>query len=1012
MMIFLLLAASLFGEMQWRAIGPFRGGRTKAASGVPQRPGTFYIGAVNGGVWRSDDYGRTWQPIFDEQDTGSIGALAVAPSNPDVIYVGSGEGLQRPDLSVGDGMYKSNDAGKTWRHLSGLRDGQQLPQIAVDPRDPQRLFVAVLGHPYGPNDERGLYRSTDGGETFTKILGEGPDVGASDVVIDPQNPQTVYAALWEARQAPWENGEFNGPGSGLYKSADGGTTWRKLGKGLPDWEHDKVGRFGIGIAPSMPSRVFATVQVGKEEGRLYRSDDAGESWVKITDDTRPADRPDDFAEVKVDPKNPEIVYTASVVSWRSEDGGKTWRAFRGAPGGDDYHRLWIDPSNTNVVLLAGDQGGMVTVDGGATWSSWFNQPTSAMFHVTADNAFPYRLCGGQQDSGSACVSSRGPDGRITFRDWHPVGVEEYGSAAPDPRDPDIVFGGKVSRWDRRTGDVQELAPVASRSPSYRVIRTQPILFSPTDPRTLYFASNTVWKTQDQGRSWMQISPDLTRKTWEDPPNVGKYKDTDEAKPGQRGVVYALAPSPKDARTIWAGSDDGLLHVTRDGGKSWRDVTPAQLVPWAKVSILEASHFDAREAYAAIDTMRLDDWRPHLLRTRDGGKTWSEIVKGLPGRGTITRVIREDPKRRGLLFCGTEEQVYVSFDDGDSWQSLRLNMPASSVRDLIVKDNDLAVATHGRGFYILDDIEPLREIGGAGFAGDGRSPKGAASIDAIATEDAHLFTPAPALRIRNDTNTDTPMPPDEPAGPNPPDGAIIDYLLKAPAGEVTLEILDARGKLVRKFSSTDKTEPPGDEGNVPRWWIRPPRAPSAAAGLHRFVWDLHWPPVPTLDPQYPIAATPHDTPREPRGPWVMPGRYTVKLTAGGKSLTQPLVVKMDPRIKTPLPALQKQFDASQRLAAAIRDDLDALGQLRELRKSHPANDAGLAALEGSMEERRPWAKESPPALAPWSARLTGAYEVLQGSDAAPTDRALKAADRLVKEANELVARFRKVAAKHE
>ena len=1006
-MIWLLLAASLFGEMQWRAIGPFRGGRTKAATGVAQRPGTFYIGAVDGGVWRSSDYGRTWQPIFDEQDTGSIGALAVAPSNPDVIYVGSGEGLQRPDLSVGDGVYKSTDAGKTWRHLLGLRDGQQIPQIAVDPRDPQRLFVAVLGHPYGPNEERGLYRSTDGGETFTRVLGEGPDTGASDVVIDPQNPSIVYAALWEARQAPWENGDFRGAGSGLFKSTDGGTTWRKLGKGLPDWEHDKAGRVGIGIAPSMTSRLFATVQVGKEEGRLYRSDDGGESWAKITDDTRPADRADDFAEVKVDPRNADIVYTASVVSWRSADGGKTWRAFRGAPGGDDYHRLWIDPHDGEVVLLAGDQGAIVTVDGGATWSSWFNQPTAQMFHVTADNAFPYRLCGGQQDSGSACVASRGADGRITFRDWHPAGVEEYGYAAPDPRDPDVVFGGKVSRWDRRTGDVQELAPVASRSPSYRVIRTQPILFSPTDPGTLYFASNTVWRTQDQGRSWTQLSPDLTRKTWDDPPNVGKYRDSDEAKPGQRGVIYALAPSPKDARTIWAGSDDGLLHVTRDGGKRWRNVTPKDLAPWAKVSILEASHFDAGEAYAAIDTMRLDDWRPHLLRTRDGGKSWSEIVRGLPERGTIARVIREDPKRRGLLYCGTEQAVYVSFDDGEVWQPLRLNMPATSVRDLIVKNDDLAVATHGRGFWVLDDIEPLREM-----------------KDSIAAEELHLFAPAPAFRIRADTNTDTPMPPDEPAGLNPPDGAVIDYSLKAPAAEVTLEILDARGALVRKFSSSDggagnagdgrspkgaakETEPPGDDGNVPRWWIRPARAPSAAAGMHRFVWDLHWPAVPSLDPQYPIAATPHDTPREPRGPWAMPGRYTVKLTAGGKSVTRPLLVKMDPRIKTPPAELQKQFDASQKVAAAIRDDLDALGQLRELRKQHPPNDAELAALEGSMEEKRPWAKESPPALAPWSARLAGVYQLLQGSDAAPTARALAAADQAAKEARELVARFKKL-----
>ncbi|HZX94110.1 MAG TPA: hypothetical protein VFE90_06310, partial [Myxococcales bacterium] len=517
-----LAAASLFSDLRWRDVGPYRGGRTKAASGVPQRPGTFYLGAVNGGVFRSDDYGRTWTPIFDGQPTASIGALAVAPSNPDVIYVGSGEGLQRPDLSTGDGVYKSTDAGKTWTHLEGLRDGQQIPQIAVDPKDSERLFVAVLGHPYGPNQERGIFRSHDGGRSFQRVLYKDPDTGGADVVVDPTDSRVVYAALWEARQAPWENGEFSGPGSGLYKSVDGGTTWKQLTKGLPDFEHDKLGRIGIGIAPSRTSRLFATVQTGGD-GFLYRSDDAGESWTRICDDPRIAERPDDFAEVKVDPANPDLVYTASVVVWRSTDGGKTFAAFRGAPGGDDYQRIWIDPVRPATMLIAADQGAIVTVNGGASWSSWYNQPTAQMFHVTADDAFPYRLCGGQQESGSACVLSRGPDGAITFRDWHPAAVEEYGYAAPDPLDPDVVYGGKISRWDRRTGQAQDVTPVPLRTPGYRVVRTQPVVFSPTDPRTLYFASNTVWKTRDGGRTWKQISPDLTRATWEVPANVGKYR---------------------------------------------------------------------------------------------------------------------------------------------------------------------------------------------------------------------------------------------------------------------------------------------------------------------------------------------------------------------------------------------------------------------------------------------------------------------------------------------------------
>ncbi len=612
-------AEDTFRELRWRSVGPYRGGRTKAAAGVPGKPGLFYVGAVNGGVWRTDDFGRTWTPIFDDQPTGSIGAIAVAPSNPEVIYVGSGEGLQRPDLSTGDGIYKSTDGGKTWRHL-GLRDAQQVPQIAVDPRDPDRLFVAVLGHPYGPNEERGVFRSLDGGATFEKVLYRDADTGAADVVLDPSDPRTVFASLWESREGPWENGHFEGPGSGFYKSTDGGATWRHITQGLPDFEHGHLGRIGIGIAPSKPRRIFATV-AAKTGGGLYRSDDAGESWSRSTDDERVAERADDFAEVKVHPKDPDVVFTASVVAWKSTDGGKTFAAFRGAPGGDDYHRIWIDPVNPDVMLLAADQGAIVTVNGGSTWSSWYNQPTAQMFHVTADAAFPYRLCGGQQESGSACVSSRGSDGEITFREWHPAGFEEYGYGAPDPLDPDVVYGGKVSRHDRRTGQTQDVSPVASPRPDYRTIRTQPLVFAPKDPRTLYFASNTLWKTRDGGRRWTRISPDLTRKTWEVPGNVGKYRGTEEAKPVQRGVIYAVAPSPVDGQTVWVGSDDGLVHVTRNGGKSWRNVTPRELRPWAKVSILEAGHFDAQTAYAAINTLRLDDLRPHVYRTQDGGKSW-------------------------------------------------------------------------------------------------------------------------------------------------------------------------------------------------------------------------------------------------------------------------------------------------------------------------------------------------------------------------------------------------------
>ena len=987
-MIFtLILVASLFSELHWRPIGPFRGGRTKAAAGVPTSPGVFYVGAVNGGVWRTVDYGRTWTPIFDDQPTGSIGAIAVALSNPDVIYVGSGEGLQRPDLSTGDGVYRSVDGGRSWKHL-GLREGQQIPQIAVDPKDPNRLFVAVLGHPYGPNEERGIFRSIDGGETFQRVLYKDADTGGADVVIDPANPRVVYAALWEARQAPWENGEFSGPGSGLYKSADGGTTWKALTRGLPDFERDSLGRIGLGIAPSRSSRLFATVAT-KQGGFLYRSDDAGESWARICDDPRVAERADDFAEVKVDPVNPDIVYTASVVTWKSTDGGRSFTAFRGAPGGDDYHRIWIDPLRPATMLLASDQGAVVTVNGGATWSSWYNQPTAQMFHVNADNAFPYRVCGGQQESGAACVLSRGPEGAITVRDWQPTAVEEYGYAVPDPLDPDVIYGGRITRWDRRTRQVQDISPVPLRNAGYRVIRTQPIVFSPTDPRTLFFASNTVWKTRDGGRSWQQISHDLTRRMWEAPANVGKYRGTDPARPEQRGVVYALAPSPRDAAVLWAGTDDGLIHRTRDGGKTWQEVTPKQLVPWAKVSILEAGHFEAGTAYAAINTLRLDDLRPHILRTRNGGSAWQEIVRGLPGGG-IVNVVREDPLRRGLLFCGTEQAVYVSFNDGDDWQPLRLNMPATSIRDLVVKGDDLVVATHGRGFWILDDIQPLREV-----------------TDALVGLDVHLFAPQTALRIRWNTNSDTPMPPDEPRGEDPPDGAIIDYLLKA-GSEVTIEILDGGGKVVRRFSSGDRTEPVTDDGNVPRWWIRPARRPSSDAGLHRFVWDLHWPAPAALEGGYSIAAVPRDTPKEPRGPWALPGQYTVRLTAAGRSLTRPLTVRMDPRVKTPEAGLRQQFALSQRLAEALDRNTRLVEQVRRLRNDRP-DDAALAALEGSAEERKPLVEEPQPALVPWNARLGALYSLLESTDLAPTPQAVRAAEKLLQQSAELSARAEKALA---
>ncbi|MCX6550241.1 MAG: glycoside hydrolase [Acidobacteria bacterium] len=991
--------SKLFGEMRWRGIGPLRGGRTKAVAGIAGQPDTLFIGVCNGGVWKSGDYGRTWTPIFDDQPTGSIGAVAVAPGNPDVIYVGSGEGLQRPDLSVGDGVYRSADGGRTWTHL-GLRDGQQIPRIIVDPRDPNRILVAVLGHPYGPNEERGIFRSTDGGKTFQKVLYKDENTGGSDLEFNPANPDVVYAALWESRQGPWENGAWSGAGGGIYKSTDNGVTWQPLTKGLPAASEGGVVQADLAVAPSDPSRIVASVASARGVG-IYRSDDAGESWARITNDARPASRigGGDLPVPAIHPTNPDIVFMASTVTWKSMDGGKTWTGFRGAPGGDDYQGIWISPEHPDVMLLAADQGAIVTVNGGQTWSSWYNQPTAQLYHVAADNAWPYRVCSGQQESGSACVETRGDTGQITVREWNTVGVDEYGFAAPDPLNPDIVYGGRsVTRYDRRTAQVQSVGPKPTRSPDLRTLRTAPVVFSPVDPRVLYFAGNTLWKTADAGHTWQQISPDLTRKTWEIPANVGKYKDTDTAKPTQRGVIYAVGPSYVDVRRIWAGTDDGLIHVTVDGGLHWTDVTPAAMKPFAKVAAIDAGRFDGQTAYVAVNTLRLDDMRPHIYRTHDGGKTWTHITSGILDTAPVN-VVREDPKRKGLLFAGTEREVYVSFDDGEHWQSLRLNMPASSVRDLIVKDDDVVVATHGRGFWILDNITPLRQMDGTVTSGD-----------------VFLFRPQDAYRVRWNMNTDTPWPPDEPRMPNPPDGAIIDYVLKADAnGPVTIEILDAAGRVIRRYASTDAIERPDPAtAAVPLYWYRAGRAVPATTGMHRITWDMHYQALPGGGGRggLPIAAVPFDTAAPPNAPWVAPGAYTVRLTVDGKSCAQPITVKMDPRVRTTAPGLAEQAALSKALYDGALVAQATLQTLRTLRadvklaqdragqsavaKSLAAFDQKLAALEGGAGSGfgpggggRGGAPGGPDTFASIGASLTSLVSLLQAADATPTTQLVAA-----------------------
>ncbi len=972
-----------YAGMRWRLVGPFRGGRTRAVAGVHGHPDTLYIGPVNGGVWRSLDYGRTWEPIFDAMPVGSIGAIAVAPSNPNIIYVGSGEGLQRPDLSVGNGVYRSTDGGRNWVHL-GLDDAQQIPQMAVDPQNPDRVFVAVLGHPFGPNPQRGIFRSTDGGRTWQRVLFVDENTGGSDVAIDPSNPQVVYAALWESRLAPWEYGNaYSGTQGGLFKSTDGGDHWRRLQSGLPSG----VIQVNLAIAPSRPSRLYASVATASGVG-LYRSDDGGESWMRITDDPRPATRigGGDLPVLRVDPKNPDVVYSASIVFWRSTDGGRTWTAVKGAPGGDDYQNLWIDPEDPRILLLASDQGAVVSVNGGQSWSSWYNQPTAQLFHVQTDTAFPYRICGGQQDSGSVCVASRGDDGEITFRDWHPVGAIEYGYVAPDPLNPDIVYGAgtnTVTRYNRRTGQTQNVSPVPLRSAAVRVDRTQPLMFSPADPHILYYATNVLFKTSDGGRTWLTISPDLTREHPGIPPSVGPMASQDPQADRHRGVIYAIGPSFHDPSTIWVGTDDGLIWVTHDGGQHWRNVTPPELTPWSKVTQIVASPFDDHTAYASVSRLRVDDLHPYIYRTHDDGRTWQKITRGLPDDAPVN-VVREDPVRRGLLFAGTENAVWVSFDDGEHWHSLQLNLPHTSMRDLWIHENDLIVATHGRSFWVLDDITPLRQI-----------------TPAVEAAALWLFEPATAYRVRRDTNTDTPLPPEEPAGENPPSGVILDYYLARDAsGLVTLEILDEQGQLVRRYTSQDRplaelTDP--QKLTIPSYWVAPFQALPAGAGMHRWVWDLHYEAPRALRHEFPISAVPHRTPLEPQGPRALPGRYTVRLTVNGRSLTQSLVVKMNPRVRTSLPELQAQFEAEQKLARMMTDTARAVQRIQDVRaqlralntRNAPELQQALSAFLARLDtlEGRPAGFMAPITGTDTLQRVHGdaaqLYALIDAADEAPT-----------------------------
>lgn len=904
--------AETYNGLKWRLIGPFRGGRVVAVSGVPGDSTTFYFGGVNGGIWKTTDAGTVWNPVFDGQPVASIGAVAVAPSDPKTIYAGTGESDIRSDLSSGNGVYKSKDSGRTWSHL-GLEDTRQISRIVVDPQSADTVYVGALGHAYGANQERGVFKSTDGGMHWTKVLDQGPEIGVSDLAICSANPRVLFAGTWHTHRPPWSTyAPIDGAGGGLYRSQDAGKTWVRLeGSGLPDGDW---GRVGVDVSQNC-QRVYALVP-SKKSG-LYRSEDGGNSWTLENSDPRLTSRAWYFSSITIDPQNPDVIYMPNVALYRSEDGGKTISIVRGAPGGDDYHQLWIDPKNSSSMVLGTDQGTSISLDRGATWSTWYNQATAQLYHVITDNQFPYVVYGTQQDSGSAAVPSRSDAGQITPRHWFTAGPSEAGYVAFDGNDPGIIYVsgtfGTVARFNRRTGFSQDITPwpayawdLPINQRKYRAPWSPVLVSSPSDPKALFFGTQYVLKTSDGGLHWQAISGDLTGSAGAVNAVQPKNPSNDEAKALGYGVIATIAPSPRNREVIWAGSDTGLVHLTKDGGKNWKDVSPQGLSAWSKISLIESSHFDPAVAYIAVDRSRLENQAPYIYRTRDYGVNWQLVTQGIP-KGAFVRAVREDPQTGGLLFAGTELGVYISFDDGDHWQILQLNLPVTSVRDLTVHADDLVIATHGRSFWILDDITPLRQASVAAKAGG-----------------AFLYSPAEAIRIDNDSFVGTPLPPEEPTAENPPSGAMIDYFLSSAASAVTLEISDGQGNLVRKFSSEDRLPRHASLPVAERWFAKP-EVLGKSSGMHRFVWNLTW-----GSSGGPVADEEADI-RNPSGPKVPPGTYQVRLTVDGHSQTQQLKVAMDPRSEATPAMLVEQFRLGRQMFEETIDARRALAEINSAQK---------------------------------------------------------------------------------
>jgi len=993
-----------FKGMKYRLIGPFRGGRSLTAAGIPGDPTTYYFGATGGGVWKSTDGAMTWSSVFDKEGTSAIGSIAVANSNHNIVYVGTGEACIRGNISHGDGVYKTLDGGKNWKNV-GLKDSRAIGKVIVNPTNPDIVFVAALGHPYGPNIERGIFRTTDGGKTWDKVLYKDENTGGVDVAFDPHNPNTIFAALWQARRTSWSM-TSGGPGSGLYRSTDGGTTWKHLEEhGLPKGPYGKI---GVAVAANS-DRVYALIEAHNPDGGLYRSDDGGESWELVNASHSLWQRPWYYMHVIADPRDENVLYIMDVDAYKSTDGGHLFNKVR-VPHGDN-HGLWIDPLNTRRMIASNDGGVTVTLDGGKNWTPQDNQPTAQFYHVITDAATPYRVYGAQQDSGTVAIISRSDDGSISQNDWYDVGGGEAGYIAPYPPDPNIVYAadyqGNITRYDRHIGQVKEITEQPELSDAHgaanlehRFQWTAPVMISPHDPNTLYHGGEVLFKTTDGGVHWQPISPDLTRNDKEKQKVSGGDITLDDSGTEYYDTIFALAESPITKGLIWVGTDDGLIQLTRDEGKTWTNVTPKDMPEWSRISQIDPSPLDAGTAYVAVDRHQFDELKPYIYKTADYGKTWTKLGQGIPDR-TFVRVVREDPKKRGLLYAGTEEGVYVSFNDGANWRPLKLNLPTTPVHDLVIKDNDLVVATHGRAFWILDDLSPLRQYS-----------------DEVAQKDIFLYTPATAYRIQAGVGGE--RHPSKRTGQNPPAGAVIYYFLKdAPKSdtEAKVEILDASGNVIRKYSSTEYNtleEPPDPDDKKPEKELKP------EAGLNRFLWDLRYEEAHRV-PGYYLWEYGNGA----RGPVAVPGHYQVRLTVGGKSQAAGFDLKLDPRVKVSQADLEAQFN----LLLQTRDELskvydtvnqiqDVRSQLAGLKRRLPENasvktivsaaddlDKKLSAVRDDFVNLEISANEDSLAYPPQlDAKLAFLAMAAGGADSAPTEAEQRQFEKLKRQSGELISRW--------